>query len=146
MPRHACICSAHYSTVGGNMHWLGLQTTNTEEETSHPTCLPLLKFRVSLHQKRTHLCTMESSLFTSYFLVTHVVFNFRDANNDHVVSFPTSACCTAMFWLKQLVRWQLVEYKSHGFPCLGTVASHTVHTWPRTVASTPYLCHAQVHK
>lgn len=34
----------------------------------------------------------------------NIVFNFRDANNHHVVRFPTSASCAAVLWFKHECR------------------------------------------
>lgn len=61
------------SDTVGDMHQVALQTTKTEEEeeeASCVTCQHLPQFRASMHQCRTHLCTIMSSLLLCMLFLT----------------------------------------------------------------------------
>lgn len=70
---HACICSTQSNKAGDHVPRVGLQTASAEEEISCTSCLCLQRFRVSLHQRRAHSCTMESSLLLCILVSTSEV-------------------------------------------------------------------------
>lgn len=101
--RHTHIC-AQSNTAGGNMHQVGLQTTDRqEEETSYSHSL---QFRASLYWCRAHPCTMDSPLL----LYMQLFRTFRDIGHLGGLSTTTSTVHSHV----------LVEYYSRTLPHIAT--------------------------